>query len=53
VGENVEWIYLDKNRAQWRDLVNAKELPDFIKGGEFLDQLSDYQISKNDYSQWR
>jgi hypothetical protein len=32
-----DWINLDLNRDQWRVLVDTCS----VKGGEFLDQLSD------------
>jgi hypothetical protein len=31
---------------------HGNERPDSIKGGEFLDQLSDLQILKKDSAQW-
>jgi hypothetical protein len=40
------WIILAHDRVQWRALVNTS---DSIKGGEFLDQLTDYQLLKNDF----
>jgi hypothetical protein len=42
--EGVAWIHLAQGRNQWRALVNTI----FIKGGEFLDYLGDYQLVKKD-----
>jgi hypothetical protein len=36
------WIHLTLDRDQWRALVNTNEPSDPIKGGEFLNYLSDY-----------
>jgi hypothetical protein len=39
----VDWTHLAQNRDQWRDLVNTVMNPlGSIKGGEFLDSLSNY-----------
>jgi hypothetical protein len=38
----VDWMHLAQDRDQWRALVNmVMKLPSSIKGGEFLDCLSD------------
>jgi hypothetical protein len=40
--EGVEWTYLAQVRDQWQAVVNTvMDLRGSIKGGEFLDQLSD------------
>jgi hypothetical protein len=37
------WIHLAHFKVQWRDLVNTvMNLRGFMKGKEFLDQMSDY-----------
>jgi hypothetical protein len=42
--EGVDWMHLAQDSDQWRAVVNMCP----IKGGEFLDQLSDYQLLKKD-----
>jgi hypothetical protein len=40
--EGVEWMHLVQDRDQWWAIVNMlMNLQNFIKGGEFLDELSD------------
>jgi len=44
--EKVVWLYLAQDRNQWR-LVgwkNGNENSGSIKGEEFLDKMSDYQL---------
>jgi hypothetical protein len=43
--EGVDWTHLAQDRGQWRALVN---LWDSIKGGEFLDKLSECKLLMND-----
>jgi hypothetical protein len=45
--EGVYWIHLAQNRDQWRLLYGNVPLGS-IKGGEFLDYVSDYQRLKKD-----
>jgi hypothetical protein len=33
-----------QDRDQWRAVMNKLHLSGFIKGGKFLEQLSDYQL---------
>jgi len=41
----VDWIYLVRDRDQWRAVVNTAINLRFTKGGgEFLDQMSDCQF---------
>jgi hypothetical protein len=46
--ENVDCIHLAQDRVQWTAPVNIvrTESPGSIKGEEFLDMLSDYQLLK-------
>jgi hypothetical protein len=46
--EGVDWIYL----AQADSCEYDNEPSGFVKGGEFLDQLSDYQLLKKDSAPW-
>jgi len=46
----VYWIQLAQDRGQWRAVVN--NLSGFIKGWEFLDQLSDCQSLEKDSAPW-
>jgi hypothetical protein len=44
-----DWILLAENRIQWRAVMSgASGLSVSVNGREFLDQLSDYQLSKMD-----
>jgi hypothetical protein len=43
VCEGVEWIRQAQDRVQWRALVNT------VKGEEFLDYLSNYQLLKEGF----
>jgi hypothetical protein len=45
----MDWIELAKDMVQWRTSMNVNN----IKGGDFLDQLTDYQLFKNDSVSWR
>jgi hypothetical protein len=40
----VDWIYLAQDKNQYQILVNTNEPLASIKGGTFLDQLSDYKL---------
>jgi hypothetical protein len=40
----VYWIHLAQDRYQWQDLVNTNEPSGSVKGGKFLDKLSDCQL---------
>jgi hypothetical protein len=42
--DGVDWIQQTHDRIQWRALVHGNEPPCSIKCGEFLDQLSDYEL---------
>jgi hypothetical protein len=42
-----------QDRGQWRALVNTEVNLRFpLIGGEFLDQLCDYQFLKKDFAPW-
>jgi hypothetical protein len=40
--EDVDWIYLAQDRGQWRAIEHSNQPSGSIKGGEFLDHLSDF-----------
>jgi hypothetical protein len=45
----VDWIHLAQDKDQWRCLnEHGNKRLDSIKGGEFIDWLSDYQLLKED-----
>jgi hypothetical protein len=47
--ENMDWIQLAHERAQLRNVVNtANNFPSSIKGSEFIQNVSDYEIIKRD-----
>jgi hypothetical protein len=49
----MNWIHLAKDRGLWWVLVtHGNEPSGSIKGGEFLDKLSDYKLLKNESTPW-
>jgi hypothetical protein len=49
VCEGMDWIQLVQNRFQWRPVVNTvMSINGFHKGYEFLYQMSNYQLPKED-----
>jgi hypothetical protein len=47
----VNWNDLDQDKKRWRALVNTvvpNENKYSIKGGQFINQMSDYQHRNND-----
>jgi hypothetical protein len=46
--ESVVWIRLAQDRDQWRTVVKTNKFPGSLKGGEFLDKLSDYYFLKKE-----
>jgi len=49
--EVVDWIRLAQDTDSWWALVYTNEPPGSMKGGEFLDELSDFWLLKKDSSQ--
>jgi hypothetical protein len=43
----VYWIQLVQDTVYWWALVNGGELSGSLKGGKFLDHLSDHQLFKD------
>jgi hypothetical protein len=44
----MDWIQLAQYSVQWRAVLNTMmTLPLSMIGGEFIDQLSDYQLLRN------
>jgi hypothetical protein len=41
IWEPVDWIHMAQDRDQWRDLVNTNEPWGSVKGGKFLEELSE------------
>jgi hypothetical protein len=46
--ETIDWIQVAQDNDQWRTLVENNELLVYIKGEEFLEYMSDYQLLKKD-----
>jgi hypothetical protein len=49
LSENVYWIHLAQCRFQWWDITNTALYRQVSYKQEFLDQLRNYQILKNDF----
>jgi hypothetical protein len=47
-----DWIYLTQDKIQWQAFANAKMKFGFHKRQEFLDQLGNCQVHKNDFVSW-
>jgi hypothetical protein len=48
--KSVDWTHLAQNRSCDGCYEHSNEPPGFIKGGEFLGQLSNYQPFKMNYA---
>jgi hypothetical protein len=52
--EGLDWIHQAQDRDQWggggESCEHCKEPSGFIKGGEFLDYLSNYWLLKRDFA---
>jgi hypothetical protein len=44
--KDVDWIQLAQDMVQSDSCKHDNKLSDLIKGGKYLDQLSDYQFPK-------
>jgi hypothetical protein len=45
----MEWIQMAQDMVQWLAVVNTLiEATGFIQSGKYLEQMSDYQIIKDD-----
>jgi hypothetical protein len=50
--KNVDWMHLAHDRDQWQAVVNTVIPWVSVKGGEFFDWLSDYQLLNKNSAPW-
>jgi hypothetical protein len=48
----MDWIQLAIDEVQWQPFEHDNRPSSRIKGGEFINQLSDNQILKKDFVPW-